>query len=334
MTNFERDPVETQCRAEPGSSAEIDVIQPRLVPLGGPRAMTVRRTLPTRERSLVGPWCFLDHYGPDDLEQRVGMDVPPHPHTGLQTVTWLFAGAVEHRDSVGSHQVVRPAQLNLMTAGHGIQHSEVSLPGTRFLHGVQFWVALPDADRHGPPSFEHHADLPFVELDGADGRPGACAVVVMGALAGERSAATTFSPLVAAELRLPAGAVVDIPVDPAFEHGFLVDDGEVLVEGTQVKPASLGYAAPGHRRLRVQTSDASSAVMMLLGGAPFGEDILMWWNFVARTHDEVVEARARWQAGLAAGGASERFGHVVGYPGPALPAPDLPTVRLVPRSKR
>ena len=294
--------------------------------------MTVRRTLPTRGRSLIGPWCFLDHYGPDVLDGRTGMDVPPHPHTGLQTVTWLFAGDVEHRDTVGSHQEIRPGQLNLMTAGHGIAHSEVSLPGTRVLHGVQLWVALPDVSRNGPPSFEHHADLPVMELDGVDGTPGAQAVVIMGRLAGAESAATTFSPLVAAEVVLPAGAVVDVPVDVAFEHGVLVDEGEVVVEGEPVTAASLAYAAPGNSRLRLDATQAGPARVVLLGGAPFGEDILMWWNFVGRTHEEVDAARAQWQAGLATGGA--RFGRVAGYPGPPLPAPELPTVRLVPRSQR
>jgi redox-sensitive bicupin YhaK (pirin superfamily) len=332
VTNLDTHPVETECRPSPGSSAQIEIIEPRLVPLGGTRAMTVRRTLPTRGRSLIGPWCFLDSYGPDELDGRPGMDVPPHPHTGLQTVTWLFVGDVEHRDTVGSHQLVRPGQLNLMTAGRGIAHSEVSLPNARVLHGVQFWVALPDADRNGPPSFEHHGDLPVVDLDGVDGRPGARVVVVMGDLAGARSAATTFSPLVAAEIRLPAGSVVDVPLDVDFEHGVLVDAGDVQVDGTTVAPASLGYAAPGRAAVRLAVSDTEPAVVMLFGGAPFGEDILMWWNFVGRTHEEVVEARAQWQAGLDVG--SARFGRVEGYPGPPLSAPELPTVRLVPRSQR
>jgi redox-sensitive bicupin YhaK (pirin superfamily) len=332
VTNLEAHPVETRCWAAPGTSADVEIIDPRLVPLGGPRAMTVRRTLPTRQRSLIGPWCFLDHYGPDDLDGRAGMDVPPHPHTGLQTVTWLFAGDVEHRDSVGSVQQVRPGQLNLMTAGRGIAHSEVSLPTARILHGVQFWVALPDADRHGPPSFEHHADLPVLDLEGLGGRPGARVVVVMGRVAGGASAATSFSPLVAAEVQLPAGAAVEVPVAEDFEHGVLVDEGDVAVAGTATPVASLAYLAPGRSTVRLEASPRTAARVVLIGGAPFGEDILMWWNFVGRTHDEVVAARAQWQAGLEAGG--ERFGRVEGYPGPPLPAPELPTVRLVPRSQR
>src|SRR5688572_17921795 len=130
---------------------------PREVPLGGPRAMTVRRTLPQRGRSLIGAWCFLDHYGPDPVAESGGMSVAPHPHTGLQTVSWLFEGEIEHRDSAGNHAMVLPGEVNLMTAGRGISHSEVSTGATTVLHGAQLWVALPDADRHADPGFEHYA---------------------------------------------------------------------------------------------------------------------------------------------------------------------------------
>jgi redox-sensitive bicupin YhaK (pirin superfamily) len=143
----------------------VEILTPREVPLGGLRAMTVRRTLPQRERSLIGAWCFLDHYGPDDVAVTGGMSVAPHPHTGLQTVSWLFTGEIEHRDSAGHHALVRPGELNLMTAGHGISHSEVSTAATTTLHGAQLWVALPDAARDGTPGFEHYAP-PEVTGDG------------------------------------------------------------------------------------------------------------------------------------------------------------------------
>src|SRR5689334_24252214 len=160
---------------------------PREVPLGGPRAMTVRRTLPQRERSLIGAWCFLDHYGPDDVAETGGMSVAPHPHTGLQTVSWLVTGEIEHRDSAGHHALVRPGELNLMTAGHGISHSEVSTPGTTRLHGVQLWVALPSASRDVAPFFEHHVPVA--------GRIGDATVrTFVGALAGSGTSATVFSP--------------------------------------------------------------------------------------------------------------------------------------------
>src|SRR5580704_6508933 len=161
MSNLEKEPPELLSEAPLEVGAGVEILEPRDVPLGGPRAMSVRRTLPQRARSLIGAWCFLDHYGPDLVSATGGMTVPPHPHTGLQTVSWLFEGEIDHRDSVGSHAVVRPGELNLMTAGGGIQHSEVSLPQTTVLHGAQLWIALPDATRHSAPFFERFVPVPF-----------------------------------------------------------------------------------------------------------------------------------------------------------------------------
>ncbi|WP_129339260.1 pirin family protein [Cellulomonas endophytica] len=332
MTNLEARPTVERCAAGGPGAAGVELVEPRLVPLGGVRAMTVRRTLPSRARSLVGPFCFLDHYGPDDVADSGGMDVPPHPHTGLQTVTWLFEGHVRHQDATGAVRTVAPGGLNLMTAGHGVCHSEEGttalFPDQRRLHGVQLWTALPEAARHGAPAFQHVADLPVVEHDGARVR------VVLGTLLGASSAGRTFSPCVAAQLDVPAGAVVDLPVDAGFEHAVLVDAGEVRLDGTVVPPAWLGYRAPGPDRLRLVVGPGGPARLVLVGGAPFTEPVLMWWNFVGRTHDEVVSARAAWQAAIAgdADGLA-RFGSVPGYPGPALPAPDLPNVRLRPRDR-
>jgi len=147
----------------PAGRTDLEVLTPREVPLGGLRAMRVRRTLPQRHRSLIGAWCFVDHYGPDEVDQTGGMVVAPHPHTGLQTVSWLFDGEIEHRDSAGNHALVRPGELNLMTAGRGISHAEVSAPDTTTLHGAQLWVALPEAARNGDPAFEHFAPSPVRE---------------------------------------------------------------------------------------------------------------------------------------------------------------------------
>jgi redox-sensitive bicupin YhaK (pirin superfamily) len=326
MTNLEVRPVEQECAA--GAPDGPQVLAPRDVPLGGPRAMTVRRTLPHRSRSMVGPFCFLDHYGPDDVGATGGMDVPPHPHTGLQTVTWLFEGRVLHQDSVGSRLVVEPGALGLMTAGRGISHSEegttARVGDLRRLHGVQLWTALPESERHRPPAFEHHADLPELEL------PGGRVRVVMGGLEGVASPARVFSPLVAAQVDVVAGGAVELRVDEAFEHALLVDAGDATVAGRPTEPGSLAYLEPGRHTVEVRAG-ALPVRAMLVGGAPFGERIVMWWNFVARTHDEVAEARAAWQAGLAAG--DSRFGSVPGYDGAALPAPELPNVRLLPRSR-
>jgi len=301
----------------------IDVLLPREVPLGGPRAIRVRRTLPQRQRSLIGAWCFVDHYGPHDVRDSAGMDVPPHPHTGLQTVSWLFDGEIEHRDSAGVHRLVRPGELNLMTAGAGISHSEVSTANTTVLHGVQLWVALPDAARNGPRGFEHHVPEPL-SGDGLTLR------VFLGELAGQRSPVHTFTPLLGAQLDLAPGSQIDLAVDPIFEHGVLLDLGDVDVAEHRLAAGELAYLGPGSSSLRLHNPARHPARVLLLGGPPFGEDLLMWWNFVARTHDEIVEYRRLWQDGDA------RFGAVNGYSGavPRLPAPPLPTTGLRPRRRR
>lgn len=299
---------------------DVEVITPREVPLGGPRAMTVRRTLPQRRRSMIGAWCFVDHYGPDDVTDTGGMDVAPHPHTGLQTVSWLFTGEIEHRDSLGSHAMVRPGELNLMTAGHGIAHSEVSTDATTVLHGVQLWVALPDRDRDVARDFAHHVPAPAA-LSGATVR------VLVGSLAGSTSPVHTFTPLLGAEVLLAPGAEVALDVAPGFEHGVLVDRGPVTVGDTELAPAELGYLAPDRDRLLLGNPGDEQARVMVLGGEPFGEQIVMWWNFVGRSHEEVEAYRKAWESG------SERFGRVEGYVGPTsrIPAPPMPNVRIKPR---
>jgi redox-sensitive bicupin YhaK (pirin superfamily) len=297
--------------------AEVQVITSRAVPLGGPRAMTVRRTLPQRERSLVGAWCFADHYGPDDVASTGGMDVPPHPHTGLQTVSWLFTGEIEHRDSSGVHAKVRPGELNLMTGGHGVAHSEVSTPETSTLHGVQLWVVLPDDARDVPRGFAHHVP-DQVSL------PGGTARVFLGSLAGERSPVPTFTPLLGAEIMLEPGATMRLDVDRSFEHGVLVDIGPVELFGIEIGRAELGYVATGVDELFLRNPGAEPARVVLLGGEPFEEPVLMWWNFVGRTHEEIVAFREAWEEG------SARFGQVQGYAGQPqrLPAPPMPNARI------
>ena len=315
VSNVETLPEELTCH---GGSGGVAVLDPRDVPLGGPRAMSVRRTLPQRARSLIGAWCFADHYGPDDVSVSGGMDVAPHPHTGLQTVSWLFTGEIEHRDSLGSHAMIRPGELNLMTGGHGICHSEVSTSDTSVLQGVQLWVALPDAHRDAPRDFQHHAPAP-VEL------PGGSARVFLGTLLDDTSPVRAFTPLLGAELILEPGARFDLDVDPAFEHGLLVDTGTLAVSSTTIARAQLGYLGPGARTLSLVNPGDARTRVILIGGEPLGEDLVMWWNFVGRSHEEIVEFREEWQA------EGERFGQVEGYPGRRLPAPPLPNGWLVPR---
>lgn len=338
MTNLDAAPAEVRCDGRPaaGTAVEpgsIEVLEPRDVPLGGPRAMTVRRTLPQRKRSFVGAWCFIDHYGPDDVSVTGGMRVPPHPHTGLQTVSWLFSGEVEHRDSLGTHAFVRPGQLNLMTAGRGISHSEDSTPATTVLHGVQLWTVLPERSRDADPDFEHHVPDPVALPDGE-------LRVFLGRLAGASSPVGTFSPLLGAELVLRAGASWTVDVDPAFEHGVLVDTGGAAVATDRTSAAggpSVGassgellYVAPGARSLTIRADD--DLRVLLLGGEPLGEQIVMWWNFIGRDHEEVARARAQWQEQIGTSGAgAARFGVVEGHPHAPLPAPPMPQQRLRPR---
>lgn len=333
MSNLERDPVELVCPPEEPSGPVVQVLAARDVPLGGPRAMNVRRTLPQRGRTTIGAWCFADHYGPDDVATSGGMVVPPHPHTGLQTVSWLFEGEIEHRDSAGSHELVRPGAVNLMTAGRGIAHSEVSTPTTTRLHGVQLWVALPEASRHIGPFFEHAETVP-VSIGDATVR------VFVGSLPGVEAGTdvTVFSPLLGAQIDLPAGGSVELVLDPSFEHGVLVDVGPVVIEAegpdapTEVPWSDLAYLEPGRPRL-VLRAGGTPARVLLLGGVPFGEALVMWWNFIGRSHDEIVDFRRQWQADvIGRDNPDGRFGTVEGYDGDPLPAPEMPTVRLKPRA--
>lgn len=298
-------------------SPDVTVIAPRDVPLGGPRAMTVRRALPSRERTTIGAWCFLDHYGPDPVSATGGMSVPPHPHTGLQTVSWLFEGEIEHRDSTGVQALVRPGELNLMTAGSGIQHSEVSTPSTTVLHGVQLWVVLPERAANQSPHFDARSSKK-ARLGDATVR------LFLGSLAGVGLiTAPTYTRLLAAQVDLPAGGVVTLDVNPGCEHGILVDHGSVSLCDTVIPGHHLGVLDTGHSSLTLTAGDGPARVL-LLGGEPFTEDIVMWWNFIGRSHDDIERARAEWQDGLEHG--SARFGHLDHMP--ALPAPTLPTVRL------
>ncbi|MCU1543794.1 MAG: pirin [Microbacteriaceae bacterium] len=321
MSNLEKEPLEVVERPGPRLAGHLELLEPREVPLGGPRAMSVRRTLPQRSRSLIGAWCFVDHYGPDLVSARGGMVVPPHPHTGLQTVSWLFSGEIDHRDSVGSHAPVRPGELNLMTAGSGVSHSELSTLTTTVIHGAQLWLALPEGSRHIAPAFEHYAP-PAVEIGGATVR------VFIGSLAGSTSPALAFSPLVGAQVDVAPFAAIHLAVNPAFEHGVLLDSGSLSVDGEDVPVAHLAYREPGASVLRIEAG-ADGARLLLIGGAPFGEQIIMWWNFIGRTHDEIVRFRDEWQADVVAGARDDgRFGRVTGYVGQPLPAPELPGVRL------
>jgi quercetin 2,3-dioxygenase len=296
---------------DPVTENDLEITAARQARVGD---LMVRRMLPLRLRRSVGAWCFIDHYGPTSVDGLTGMQVPPHPHIGLQTVTWLLAGNVLHRDSVGSEQMIRPGQLNLMTAGRGIAHAEES-PAAHdpTLHGVQLWVALPDASRQVAPAFEHHPVLPDISLGGF------VVTVFIGALAGARSAATTFSPIVGAQLSATAWtARCQLPLRPDYEHALFVASGHAEVDDVRLEPGQLLYLPLGRERATVTAPH--NAALLLLGGVPFGEPLLMWWNFVARTPEEITAAAARWRAG--------EFGEVGSYQGEPMAAPPLDVARL------
>lgn len=286
--------------------------EPRVVPLGGVRGLEVRRTLPSKGLPTIGGWCFLDHFGPT----RQTMEVLPHPHTGLQTVTWPLDGPIRHRDNLGSNVVLKPGELNIMTSGDGVSHSEFSEGPPAQMHGIQFWVALPEDRRHGPADFEHFDDLPIAEGNGWQ------ATVFVGEFGGVSSPAKVYSPLVGAELRFEAGNH-EIELNPDFEHGLLAIDATVELDGQRVDQHSLRYLTTGRNTLKIDTY--SPTTIVLLGGKPWDEPLVMWWNFVGRSHEEIVEAREEWEAN------SDRFGHVDGHDGKRIPAPPMPPVRLKPR---
>ncbi|MFE7323711.1 pirin family protein [Streptomyces sp. NPDC057565] len=294
-----------------------ELLNPRHVQLG--ESTEVRRLLPNLGRRMVGAWAFVDHYGPDDIADEPGMQVPPHPHMGLQTVSWLHDGEVLHRDSLGSLQTIRPRELGLMTSGRAISHSEESpKPHARFLHGAQLWVALPDAHRHVEPHFQHHTDLPTVTA------PGLTATVILGELDGATSPGTAYTPIVGADIALTRGAQARLPLDPDFEYAVLSMSGEAEVDGVALLPGSMLYLGCGRTELPLRAD--SDAGLMLLGGEPFEEELVMWWNFIGRTHEDIAKAREDWMN-------SSRFGEVKGYDGDRLPAPELPPVALKPRGR-
>ena len=317
MSNTEIAPVEEFCGLEEAAEATFELMHGRDVQLTPRSGTTVVRTLPNRERRMVGPWCFLDQYGPTQLNGGEGMSVAAHPHTGLQTVSWLVAGEIHHYDSLGNSRLIRPGQLNLMTAGRGIAHAELSpQPNSGVLHGAQLWVALPAEHAGVAPHFEHHEDLPVLDS------PGAAVTVLMGSLGGATSNAKAYSPIVGGEIAL--GSEVTLPLRKDFEHALLVLSGSVEIGLINLEQGPLLYLGRGRDEIKLMAHGPSR--VLLLGGEPFDEEIVMWWNFVGRSHDEVVAFREEWEAG--------RWATVSGgYTGGIIPAPPLPTTRLKPRGR-
>jgi redox-sensitive bicupin YhaK (pirin superfamily) len=293
---------------EAGQAPPLQRIPTRDAVIGD--GLKIRRALPGRQKRMIGAWCFLDHAGPADVRTGPGMRVGPHPHIGLQTFTWMIEGEVLHQDSLGTTQIIRPGQVNLMTAGRGICHAESS-PASRppVMHAAQLWIALPSAQRHMPPAFEHYPDLPIIDRDGFR------ITLLAGDMLGARAPARVYSPLVGVDLTTNAAARTQLPLQSTFEYGVLVLEGTAEIEGEILDADTLLYLGSGREQLHITTSQG--ARLLLIGGEPFAEEILLWWNFVARTQAEISAATEAWNHG-------NTFGEVRDYDGERLTAPPLP----------
>jgi quercetin 2,3-dioxygenase len=295
-----------ECIALGAEQPTLEAYRNRPVELG---ALSISRALPIKERRLVGPWCFLDRFGPLSFTEGKPMDVAPHPHIGLQTVTWLHEGEVVHDDSLGSASVLRPGGVNVMTSGDGIAHSEQTpREHSGRLNGVQLWTALPDAHRRGPAGFGHVSEVPVVEA------PSGVIRVFAGTVEGVASPAQYYSELLGADLHIHPRHALELPLQRDFEHAVLVLSGDCALNGHSLEDHTLYYL--GTNRSDAAFSSRDGARVLIIGGPPFPETILMWWNFVARTADDIAQARADWEA-------RRRFGEVRAYQGPRLDAPPL-----------
>ena len=294
------------CVALGATGQRLETYAGREVKLGD---LAILRALPVKGRRLIGPWCFLDRFGPLNFDDGTPMDVAPHPHMGLQTVTWLLDGEIVHDDSLQQEAVLRPGGLNVMTSGGAIAHAERTPDeNTGRLNGVQLWTALPDNRRHGAAAFQHLAEVPTTDVQGGIAR------VFSGTLAGTTSPAEHFSDLVGADVQVHRRQRLTIPLQPRHEHAILLLSGDCFLEGQVLNRTTLYYL--GTRREELTMTSADGARVLLIGGMPFPETILMWWNFVARTPDEIREARNDWEA-------HRRFGEVPAYKGARIPAPEL-----------
>lgn len=283
-------------------------IQSRTADLGD--GMLVRRVLPSRQQRMVGAWCFLDHAGPVDFGPGRGMHVGAHPHTALQTFTWLIEGQVLHRDSLGNEQVIRPGQVNLMTAGRGIVHTEDSLHDGQRLHAAQLWIALPQEKADCPPAFDHYPDLPRWAEGNCD------FTLLAGAYGGHLAPVRLHSPLLGMDLHSQPGSRVDLELDPTFEYGILPLAGSVDIQGTSLAMDEFAYLGAGLERIGLEL--ATDSRVLLLGGEPFGQPIVMWWNFVGHSKEAIAAAQQEWESG------GPRFGRVRNDEGRRLAAPPLP----------
>jgi quercetin 2,3-dioxygenase len=306
MSKRSDDGAAEECVALGATGRQLESYPHRQVHLG---TLPILRALPVRDRRLVGPWCFLDRFGPLTFSAGKPMDVAPHPHIGLQTVSWLLDGEVVHDDSLGCEAVLRPGGVNVMTAGAGIAHAEQTpRDNSGRLNGVQLWVALPGEHRHTAAGFLHLDEVPAIES------PGGVVRVFAGRIAAAASPVPCYSDLVGADLCVHPRRSITLPLDENFEHAVLVLGGDCTLEGQRLSEGLLYYL--GRARSEAAVSSVEGGRVLLVGGPPFPERIVMWWNFVARTPEEIAQARSDWEE-------RRRFGEVPAYDGSRLRAPEL-----------
>ena len=270
----------------------------------------IKRALPSRHKRLIGAWCFLDHAGPVVFPQGDGLDVGPHPHIGLQTFTWMIEGTMMHTDSVGSKQLIRPKQVNLMTAGRGISHTEVAPDDETHMHAAQLWIALPDDQLNIDPRFDHYPELPVVQKEGIE------YTVLVGEFLNTTSPVQVYTPLLAVDLSAKETVTTRLKLNPAFEYGFMALEGTAMINAHELDEDNLVVLETGLTEIEIQVHKDSR--ILLLGGEPFESPILLWWNFVGRTQEELRIAREQWV------NADARFGFIPDYDGPRLEAPTFP----------
>ncbi|MEB3767246.1 pirin family protein [Acinetobacter sp. MD2] len=274
------------------------------------RGTTIKRALPSRQKRMIGAWCFLDHAGPAQFEPGQGLDVGPHPHIGLQTFTWMIEGTLMHHDSIGSEQLIRPKQVNLMTAGHGISHTEVAPSDETKLHAAQLWIALPAHLRNMPPQFQHYPKLPTQLHDQL------LFSILVGEFLGETSPVEVHSPLLAVDIHSTQNAITTLTLKPDFEYALLLLEGSAKVNGQVLHMENMFVRPIGDQALQLELADNSR--VLLIGGEPFEKPVLLWWNLVGITEDELKQANQDWID------QHPRFGSIPSYSGARLTAPPFP----------
>ncbi|WP_335955353.1 pirin family protein [Acinetobacter guillouiae] len=274
------------------------------------KGTVIKRALPSRQKRMIGAWCFLDHAGPVVFPQGDGLDVGPHPHIGLQTFTWMIEGTMMHTDSIGSKQMIRPKQVNLMTAGYGISHTEVAPDTETRMHAAQLWIALPDDKINMAPQFDHYPELPIVEQDHIE------FTVLVGEFMNTKSPVKVHTELVGIDFFAKESTKTRIPLNPHFEYGFMALEGEATVNGHDLNSDNMVVIEPGISQIEVELPKGSR--LLLIGGEPFESPILLWWNLVGRTQEELKTATEQWA------NQDARFGTIPDYDGPRLEAPAFP----------